>query len=124
MNITHIQIVSIPVRDQAVAKAFYANVLGFEVRRDDPMGPDQRWIELVPPGAQTSITLVTWFDNMPPGSVQGLVLNTTNVEEDLAALQKQGVNCTPLDSAPWGKFSTFRDPDGNGWVLQEAVTGA
>lgn len=27
------------------------------------------------PGAQTSLTLVNWFDEMPPGSLRGLVID-------------------------------------------------
>jgi hypothetical protein len=25
------------------------------------------------------------------------------------------------DQAPWGRFATFEDPDGNGWVLQAST---
>ena len=67
--VTHLQVVSVPVSDQDRAKTFYVDVLGFEVRNDSRFGPDQRWVELAPPGAPTSITLVTWFPSMPPGSV-------------------------------------------------------
>ena len=38
--------------------------------------PGARWIELSIPGTQTNITLVTWFENMPPGGVGGIVLRT------------------------------------------------
>jgi hypothetical protein len=31
---------------------------------------------------------------------------------------------SPIRSAPWGRYATFSDPDGNGWVLQEARGGA
>ena len=44
------------------------HALGFDLVRDNPMGPDQRWVQVAPKGAQTSITLVTWFPTMPlPG---------------------------------------------------------
>ena len=51
-------IVSVPVSDQDRAKQFYVETLGFELVRDNPMGADQRWIEVKPPRAQTSLTLV------------------------------------------------------------------
>ena len=70
----------IPVSDQAAAKGFYTDVLGFEVVRDNPMGPEQRWIQLRPPGADTSITLVTWLEAMPAGSVKGLVLSCDDID--------------------------------------------
>ena len=71
-HITHLRLVSIPVADVDRAKAFYVDVLGFEERFDGPFGEGMRWVELAPPGAQASIALVTWFDQMPPGSVTGL----------------------------------------------------
>ncbi|MBK7824760.1 VOC family protein [Nannocystis sp.] len=82
MQIDHIGIVSVPVADQSRALAFYRDVLGFEVHRDTPMGPDMRWINVGPPGAQTTLTLVTWFDTMRPGGVQGLLINTRDIDSD------------------------------------------
>ena len=102
-----IDIVSIPVSDQAAAKHFYVDLLGFEVIRENPMGPDQQWVELAPQGAETSITLVTWFDSMPPGSI---ILTT------------KGVEIGSIESAPWGNFATFSDPDNNGLVLQQSAS--
>lgn len=118
-----IQIVSIPVSDQASAKRFYEDILGFDVVRDNPMGPDQRWVELKPQGGGPSITLVTWFDSMPPGSSQGLVLNTDNIDEARAVFAERGLAVSAIEAAPWGRFSTFKDPDGNGWVLQGPPQG-
>lgn len=28
----------------------------------------------------------------------------------------------PVQEAPWGRFATFEDPDGNGWVLQASTS--
>jgi catechol 2,3-dioxygenase-like lactoylglutathione lyase family enzyme len=123
MKITRIAVVSIPVRDQQAAKAFYRDVLGFVVVRDTPRGPDQRWVQLAPDGSATSITLVTWFPNMQPGGITGLVLDTDDVVAMHAALQARGLALSPVESAPWGQYATFDDPDGNGWVLQQAAPG-
>ena len=119
MNINRIAIISIPVKDQQAAKAFYTGKLGFTVLAENPMGPNQTWVQLGIPGAQTSITLVTWFDNMPPGSAQGMVLDTSDIVADHAELQAKGVDVSPVEDQPWGIFTTFVDPDGNGWVLQQ-----
>ena len=56
-----------PVSDQERAKLFYRDVLGFELLREEPMGPKQKWIQLAPQGCSTTIALVTWFDAMRPG---------------------------------------------------------
>jgi len=121
--LNRIDIVSIPVSDQNVAKRFYIDTLGFELKVESPMGPDKTWVQLSLPGAQTSITLVTWFDTMPPGAVQGLVLSTDNIEAEHQTLLAKGLKLSDVDATPWGKFATFKDPDNNGWVLQQSVAG-
>src|SRR5262249_31713251 len=118
MTITQVQVLSWPVRDQDRSREFFVDVLGFELIRDNPFGAGQRWIEVGPKGAATSLTLVTWSDQMPPGSAQGLVLETDDVDADAAALAARGVELSPIDEQPWGRYTTFTDPDGNGIVLQ------
>ncbi len=79
-----------------------------------------RWVQVAPKGGATSITLVTWFASMPPGSVKGLVLETEDLDGDAAALTACGVRIEcAIQQQPWGRFVTFDDPDGNGIVLQE-----
>ena len=77
-----IDAVSIPVSDQQRAKEFYMR-LGFRLLDETPMGNGSSWIQLGLEGCSTTITLVTWFSRMPPGSVQGLVLGTDDLEADL-----------------------------------------
>ena len=105
--------------DQAAAKAFYMDVLGFALVADNPMGPGQRWVQLRPAGGETSITLVTWFDTMPAGSLRGAVLQTDDIDAICAALAAKGVKLAPVETELWGKYTTFSDPDGNGWVLRQ-----
>lgn len=112
-----IDVVSIPVSDQDRAKTFYADVLGFEVVRDNAFGNGQRWVQLRPPGGEASITLVTWFEGMRPGAVQGLVLQVEDIERLQADLKERGLEIGEVETQPWGRFAAFRDPDGNGWVL-------
>ena len=78
-----------------------------------------------PAGAETAITLVTWFDSMPAGSLTGLVLETDDVEGELQRLQTLGVPVEGgLQQAPWGRYLQIQDPDGNGLILQETAPGA
>jgi catechol 2,3-dioxygenase-like lactoylglutathione lyase family enzyme len=122
MGIQGLAIVSVPVSDQDRAKTFYTDVLGFVVGRDSPFRDNARWIEVKPTTDSTlTITLVTWFPSMPPGSLRGLVLLADDLDATYATLQKRGLStATAIQSAPWGRYATFSDPDGNGWVLQEA----
>lgn len=125
MALSHIHLISIPVTDQDRAKAFYVDVLGFEVRGDNPMGPDQRWVEVAPPGATTGLTLVTWFPTMTPGSLKGMVLNCSDIQATYDDLAARGVSFDgPIQRESWGSFSSFDDPDGNGWVLMEEPASA
>ena len=119
MSITHIQLFSVPVTNHDRARTFYVDRLGFDLISDRPMGPDGRWVQVAPKGAQTSITLVTDIETMPPGSVKGIVLETDDLVADVAALRDRGVEIGgDVEEAPWGRWVTFNDPDGNGIILQ------
>jgi catechol 2,3-dioxygenase-like lactoylglutathione lyase family enzyme len=117
MTITGIQLLSIPVSDQDRAKSFYCDTLGFELIRDNHMGPAQRWVQVGPAGGGTSATLVTWFETMPAGSLTGLVLQTDDVDADCERLRGLGVDIDGPEKTPWGRQAVLRDPDGNGLVL-------
>ncbi len=119
-TIKYISVISIPVSDQGRAKAFYAETLGFQVLNDSEFGTGQRWVQLAPEGAQTSITLTTWFDDYPPGSVRGNVLEVDDLDAAKTELGGRGVTFSGDDmDTPWGKFAPFADPDGNRWDLHE-----
>jgi catechol 2,3-dioxygenase-like lactoylglutathione lyase family enzyme len=122
MSLTRIQLLSVPVADQDRAKDFYVGTLGFDLVADTPLGPAQCWVQVRPKGGQTSITLVTWFATMPPGSLKGLVIETDDLDGDTQALAARGLTTGDIQTAPYGRYVTFDDPDGNGLVLQ--ATGA
>jgi predicted enzyme related to lactoylglutathione lyase len=116
--IKQLKFVGIPTADQDRALAFWTEKMGFRVTTDQPMG-SQRWIELAIPGAQTGIVLFT-----PEGHEDriGTFFNGSfqcdDVEYSYDQLSKRGVAFdSPPKKEPWGTFATFRDPDGNGFVL-------
>jgi catechol 2,3-dioxygenase-like lactoylglutathione lyase family enzyme len=122
MAVTSLQVVSVPVSDQDRARDFYAGVLDFTVEMDTSLaGGAMRWVMLRPPGGGTAITLVTWFESMPAGSLTGSVLGCDDLEQTLAELSGRGLAFAEEDiqEAPWGRWKTFTDPDGNSWVLQQ-----
>ena len=111
--ISQIGTVVVPVADQDRALAFYTGTLGFEVRIDAPFGPGLRWIEVAPPGAETSIALVP-RDAAPAGVEVSLA--TGDAAADHADLRGRGVDADAElirmgDGVP--PMFTFRDPDGN-----------
>src|SRR5918997_3872270 len=113
-----VQAVSVPVSDQDRARYFYIDTLGFELRTEDTVSEGMRWIEVAPHGSTTSLTLVTWFEAMPPGSLQGLVFSVDNVHSTYDELLAKGV---PFDFAPrempGGLQAVFRDPHSNGVLI-------
>ena len=125
MTISQVQLVSIPVSDQDRARDFYVDTLGFELAMDTQLGPDMRWVMVKPRGAQTALTLVTWFPTMPAGSLKGTVLETDDLDADFARLGGLGIEVSAgIEDAPWERFIQFQDPDGNGIVLQATAAGA
>ena len=122
MALTNVEVVSVPVADQDTAKGFYVDKLGFSVEMDNAFGGGvMRWVMLRPPGGGTAISLVTWFEAMPAGTLRGAVLGCDDLEKTLADLEARGVafNEDDIQEAPWGRWKTFDDPDGNAWVLQQ-----
>jgi len=51
--------VSIPVRNQDASLKFFTEKLGFKIATDQPYNEEQRWIELLIPGAETGLALFT-----------------------------------------------------------------
>jgi catechol 2,3-dioxygenase-like lactoylglutathione lyase family enzyme len=122
VTITRLGIVSVPVSDPDRAIAFYVGILGFELLRDDPMGPDMRWVQVKPTAeSQTSLTLVTWMPTMIPGSTKGLLFETDSLDEDAERIRAAGVDVSDIGEEAWGRYVTLADPDDNGIILRGAV---
>ena len=119
MPIQSFEIISVPVTDPQRAKRFYQDVLGFELVREQPMGPDMTWIQLAPKGQSVTIALVTWFEQMKPGGLQGVMVNTEEIDAEHALLFGRGLAIGEIKAEPWGRYATFSDPDGNGWILRQ-----
>ena len=120
MSIQSVQVISIPVSDQNRSKEFYCQALGFHVENDQPMGPTMRWLQLALSNATFTISLVTWFDEMPPGSMKGLMLQVDNVDTVAKDLASRGYLDDPtVHEEPWGRYVTINDPDNNSLILME-----
>jgi len=118
--ITRIGTVIVPVSDQDAALEFYVGKLGFEKRIDGEYAPGERWIEVAPPGAATTIALVPAREGEPnPIEVS---LATEDADSDHAQLRAEGVEADAEvmrmgDYVP--PMFTFRDPDGNRFRMVE-----
>src|SRR3954468_9535284 len=114
-----IELVAIPVADVDRAKNFYVDRVGFHADHDHRVSDEIRFVQLTPPGSACSIALGTGLVDSPPGSAQGLQLVVPDVHAARAELLERGVEVGEVQEFPWGSFVFFRDPDGNGWSVQQ-----
>lgn len=125
-----LELVVIPVSDVDRAKEFYERA-GFRLDVDHRAGEDFRVVQLTPSGSDCSVTLMR--NEGSAGSVQGLQLMVTDLEQARAELIGRGVavgepfHFTASGQVPglhperadYASFAAFSDPDGTGWLLQE-----
>jgi catechol 2,3-dioxygenase-like lactoylglutathione lyase family enzyme len=114
-----LELVAVPVSDPDRAKAFYTEQLGFNADHDHRVSDTLRFIQLTPPGSACSIAIGTGLMETEPGSVQGLQLVVGDIEAAHSELSGRGVEVSPVQDFPWGRFVFFKDPDGNGWAVQQ-----
>jgi catechol 2,3-dioxygenase-like lactoylglutathione lyase family enzyme len=123
----------VPVADVDRAKAFYADSLGVDVDVDHRAGEDFRVVQLTPTGSSCSISLMR--NEQAAGTLQGMHPVVRDIEEARRPLVGGGVEVTGIfhfedggvqvdgldpARADFGSFLSFDDPDGNGWLVQEA----
>jgi predicted enzyme related to lactoylglutathione lyase len=116
-----LELVAVPVSDVDRAKAFYTEQAGFNADHDHQVNENLRFVQLTPPGSACSIAIGTGITEVEPGSVQGLQLVVSDIEAAHAELSGRGVEVSPVQDFPWGRFVFFKDPDGNGWAVQQIV---
>jgi catechol 2,3-dioxygenase-like lactoylglutathione lyase family enzyme len=114
-----LELVAVPVSDVDRAKAFYTEQVGFHADHDHAVSDEIRFVQLTPPGSACSIAFGKGVIDMPPGSVQGLQLVVADIEAARAELLARGVDVSPVQTFAWGSFVFFKDPDGNGWAVQQ-----
>jgi predicted enzyme related to lactoylglutathione lyase len=107
----------VPVTDVDRAKDFYVKV-GFNADHDHRVSDTMRFVQLTPPGSACSIAIGEGIMETEPGSVQGLQVVVQDIEEAHADLTRRGIEVSEIQDFPWGSFTFFKDPDGNGWAVQ------
>ena len=138
-----LEVVVLPVSDVDRAKEFYA-VLGWRLDADFVDGDDFRVVQLTPPGSPCSIIFGTGITTAAPGSADGLYLVVADIEAARAELVGHGAQVSDVfhdaggvfhhagttarvpgpdpERRSYASFASLRDPDGNGWMLQELTT--
>ncbi|MER8422810.1 VOC family protein [Mesorhizobium sp. M1403] len=129
-----LEAVVIPVSDVDRAKRFYGG-LGWRLDADFPVGDTFRVVQFTPPGSPSSIHFGTGLTSAAPGSAQGLYLIVSDIEAARAQLVARGADASEVfhragpgqpaisgkdpEGRSYSSFASFKDPDGNGWLLQE-----
>jgi predicted enzyme related to lactoylglutathione lyase len=126
-----LELVIVPVTDVDRAKAFYLDKTGFTLDVDHRT-ENFRVVQLTPPGSACSITLMQQPERA--GKLQGTHLVVSDIEAARAELVERGTEVSDLfhfteggqqpgpdpKRQKYNTFMTFSDPDGNGWMVQEA----
>ena len=135
-----LELVVLPVSDVDRAKRFYC-AIGFREDVDFSTGEDFRVVRLTPPGSGTAIVFGRGITASKPGTAQGLHLAVRDIDAATRHLAGSGVDVDGVfhdiggafyhaspefeipgphpDRRDRASFARFRDPDGNGWVLEE-----
>ncbi len=140
-----LEIVVIPVSDVDRAKHFYGG-LGWRLDADFAGGDDYRVIQFTPPGSGCSVIFGKNVTAATPGSAQGLYLIVSDIATARDELHSRGVEISEVfhdasgvyagkdepylfgrlrlggldpEHRSYHSFASFKDPDGNGWLLQE-----
>jgi catechol 2,3-dioxygenase-like lactoylglutathione lyase family enzyme len=119
-----LEVVQVPVADVDRAKTFYTENAGFHPDHDTQVTDAVRVVQLTPPGSSCSIVIGMGLSDMKPGSIEGLQLTVTDMDAARGELVDRGLDVSDVvvlgrPGRPGFRHAHFRDPDGNGWVLQE-----
>jgi catechol 2,3-dioxygenase-like lactoylglutathione lyase family enzyme len=114
-----IEVIFVPVTDVDRAKDFYVNKIGFTADHDHKVKEGLRFVQLTPEGSACSIAFGEGITEMKPGTQQGIMMVVGDVRAVRQELKEKGVDISDIDEQPWGSFAYFKDPDGNGWTLQQ-----
>ena len=126
-----LEVIVVPMADVDRAKAFYDEQVGFHLDVDHRAG-DFRVVQLTPHGSACSIVLMPNAD--AAGTLNGLQVTVADIEAARSELVGRGVEASELfhfvdgvqtpgphpEREKYGTFFAFHDPDGNGWLIQEA----
>jgi catechol 2,3-dioxygenase-like lactoylglutathione lyase family enzyme len=120
-----LEVAVLPVSDVDRAKRFYSE-LGWRLDADLTRADGSRAVQLTPPGSPASIQL----DSAPL-----LYLVVANIDAACAELKARGADVSEIfhrgpngrvagpdpERPSYGSLATFRDPDGNAWLIQEVT---
>ncbi len=117
--------ITLYVNNQEEAKKFWTEKLNFVVKFEQPMGPAMKWLEVGPSEDEFTTFVLYEKDLMiaqnPSANVEhpSVILSTTDIEEAHVNIKEKGVEVGQLMTMPYGKMFSFKDQDGNEYLLRE-----
>jgi hypothetical protein len=115
----NVRSVAVPVTDQDRSTAVLEQ-LGFTVSMDTELSPGFRWIEMVLPGGEASVALVTTGPELPTGIDTGIRLATDDARAAHDTVAAAGLEVGDLLDWPGVPLMfSFADRDGNRFYVSE-----
>lgn len=119
--------ITLYVNNQDEAKKFWTEKLNFVVKFEQPMGPNMKWLEVGPSESEFT-TFVLYDKNLmmaqnPAANVShpSIILSTTDIENAYNKMKENSVEVGDLMNMPYGKMFSFKDQDGNEYLLREDI---
>lgn len=122
--INKIEKITVYVEDQEQAKDFWLSKMGFVLKLEQPMGPNAAWIEVGPSNDEFT-TLVLYskeaMEQQNPSAVAhpSILFSTSDIEAAYEQMKQNGVEVEDMLKMPFGTMFTFKDQDGNNYLLRE-----
>lgn len=114
-----IELIFVPVTDVDRAIDFYVEKLGFTLDMQARVDENTRFVQVTPPSSACSIAFGEGITEMTPGSQNSIQAVVADAREAHRELLERGVLASDVETLAWGSFTSFDDPDGNTWTLQE-----
>jgi predicted enzyme related to lactoylglutathione lyase len=114
-----IELIFVPVSDVDRAIEFYVDKVGFSLDMQARVNDEMRFVQVTPPTSACSIAFGTGISDMVAGTQDGIQVVVPDAEAARQELVSRGVDATPVEVLEWGSFTTFSDPDGNTWTVQQ-----
>lgn len=115
-----VELIFVPVTDVDASRDFYVDQVDFHLDHDVRVDDNTRFVQLTPVGSACSIALGEGIGHgLEPGTQHGIQVVVDSAQAAHDELVSNGVDASDVDVQPWGIFTTFADPDGNTWTIQE-----
>lgn len=115
-----LELIAVPVTNVDRARDFYVKC-GFSLDNDTVVNENLRFVQLTPPGSACSICIGKGLTKLEPGSLDMIQVVVDSAQGAYDDLKTRGIDATPVEEMPWGKFVYFKDLDGNKWSVQELM---